>query len=266
MWINGRDPMDDGWIPVGLTNWMAAFGRQRNVTALPNIGGVVPASQQTAEPRLIQCTFRKRLTTLSERDSAMATLQDRLSGKLWVRFDDAPARVLRCVAGPVIAVPVHEVAVFAVATIEAMVTLTAYDGASYDVEPRILALATTPTEIALGTLPSSGIIYWGGAWTATTARTLIYRDHAGVVRKTMTFTAPSGESLASTDYLEIDLARRYLTKVTSAGARSNQYDWYTSGGWIALDPAYQDRAGTRYGSLEISAGTAQLTYRKAWAL
>lgn len=266
MWLNGRDPGDDGWLLVGLTNWMAGLGVRRDTVALPNVGGVIPGTVQTADPRSIGLTFRRYLNAIGERDAAVYTLQDRLRGQLWVRFNDAENRVIRCVAGPVVIQPVHESAVFAVATIEATVTLTAYDGASYDTEPRVLALATTPTEIALGTLPSVGRIYWGGAWTATTARTLILRDAGGVVRTTMTFTAPTGESLAATDYLEIDLGRRYVTKVTSAGVRTAQYDWYTSGGWLTLDPAYQDRAGTRYATLEISAGTAQITYRKAYAL
>ena len=266
MWINGRDLTDDSWQLVGLTGWMAGFSAPRGVTALPNIGGVVPATQRTAEPRTITLTWRRDLTALSDRDAALATLQDRLSGKLWVRFNDATTRVVRCVAGPVSVSPASPHAVFSVATIEASVALIAYDGASYDTEPEIRALATTATEIPLGTLPSAGILTWGGAWTATTARTLILRDAGGVVRCTMTVTAPTGESLASTDFLEIDLVRRYITKVTSAGVRTNEYDWYTSGGWPVLDPAFQDRANTRYATLEISAGTAQILYRKAYAL
>jgi len=266
VWINGRDLSSDSWTLIGLSGWMQGVDTRRGVTAIPGVGGVVPGSQQTAEPRSIALAFRRALTALTDRDAAVNTLTDRLSGLLWVRFDDAPARVVRCVSGSVRVSPANAAGAFAVATIEAAVTLTAYDGASYDTEPQIRALATTPVEIPLGTLPSGGIVYWGGAWTATTARTLILRDAGGVARTTMTVTAPSGESLASTDYLEIDLARRYVTKVTSAGVRTNEYDWYTSGDWITLDPAYQDRAGTRYATLEVSAGTAQITYRKAYAL
>lgn len=267
MWVNGRDPADDGWILVELGNWMEGFALTRATTALPNIGGVVPSTMRTAAPRSIALRFRKYLTgAISTRDAAVLTLADRLSGKLFVRFDDAPTRVIRCEASPVTVLPVAPGVQMSVATIEASVTLTAHDGASYDTEPQMRALATTAVEIPLGTLPSAGIVSWGGAWTATTARTLILRDAGGVARTTMTFTAPTGESLGATDFLEIDLARRYATKVTSAGVRTAQYDWYTSGGWLVLDPAFQDRTNTRYATLEISAGTAQLLYRKAWAL
>lgn len=266
MWINGRDLDDDGWTLTGLAGWMAGASVQRGVTALQNIGGVVPNSQYTVDQRTMPVTFERSLTSITDRDAALYTLQDRLRGLLWVRFDDAPARVVRCIATPLVVEPMAEVTVFSVAAIRVRCTLIAYDGASYDTEPQVRALATTPVEIPLGTLPSGGIVTWGGAWTATTARTLILRDAGGVARTTMTVTAPSGESLASTDFLEIDLLRRYVTKVTSAGVRTNEYDWYTSGDWITLDPAYQDRAATRYATLEISAGTAQITYRKAYAL
>ena len=267
MWINGRDLDDDGWTLTGIADWMAAFPRTRGATAIPNISGVAPNTQRTAEARQIPLTFEKELTAITDRDAAVKTLQDHLQrGLLWMRFDDAPTRVVRGEAGPVRIEPMADIVAFSVSTIRARVTVTCYDGASYDTEPQVRALATTPTEVPVGTLPSTPIVRWGGAWTATTARTLIYRDAGGVARATMTFTAPSGESLASTDHLEIDLGRRYVTKVTSAGTRTSEFDWYTSGDWIVIDPAYQDRAGSRYGTLEISAGTAQITYRRAYAL
>lgn len=266
MFSNGRDLAADGWILIAIGDWMRAPTFNRSVIALPGIAGVIPGAQQTTDPRTIELTFRRYLTSILDRDSAVLTLKDRLRGKLWVRFDDAPTRVIRAVAGPVLVRPTHALTPFSVATIEATVTLTCYDAASYDTEPRILALATTPTEIPLGDLPSIARIMWGGAWTATTVRTLILRDVGGVPRQTITFTAPTGKSLASTDHHEILTGKRYVTKVTSGGTRTNEYDWYTSGGWLVLDPAFQDRDRTRYATVEISAGTAQIIYRKAYGL
>jgi hypothetical protein len=266
MWVDGRNLQDDGWYLIGLTDWMRGVSLARSVTAIPGLYGVAPGTLQSAEPRNITLQFRKYLTSITDRDAAVLTFKDRLRGQRSVRFDDAPTRVVRCEASQPIFTAAEGAPAFAVSTIEASVTLTCYDGASYDTEPRILALATTPTEIPLGDLPISARILWGGAWSASTSRTLTVRDAAGNVRNVMTFTAPSGESLSSTDHHEIHTGKRYITKVTSAGTRTPEYDWYTSGTWLVLDPAWQDRANGRYLTAEVSAGTAQLISRRAYAL
>lgn len=272
MFINGRDPEHDGWIPIQLSGWRAGMAVSRAVTAIPNVGGVSPSTVQQAAPREIKMGFRRRLSALGDRDAALSTLATLLSGQLFVRFDDSPDRLVQCYAAPIRVDAVHEIAVFATPTFEVSVVLVCYDGASYDVEPRVVALTTTPVDIPLGTLPSTFFLLWGGAWSAGASRTLTLRDAAGTVRSTMTFTAPSiaagdpaDESLGSSDVLEVDISRRYVTKLASS-VRTNQYDWYASGGWIGLDPAYQDLENSRYASLEASAGTAQIIYRRAYAL
>lgn len=266
MWVNGRNLQDDGWYLIELADWMRGVSLTRSATPIPGLAGVAPGTLQSAEARTISLKFRKYLTTIADRDAAALTFKDRLRGRLSVRFDDAPTRVVRCEASLPAFDAADQAPAFAVSTIEATVTLTCHDGASYDTEPRILALSTTPTEIPLGDLPIAARIMWGGAWSATTSRTLTVRDAAGNARIVMTFTAPSGESLASTDHHEIHTGKRYITKVTSAGTRTPEYDWYTSGTWLALDPAWQDRANGRYLTGEISAGTAQLISRRAYAL
>lgn len=266
MYLNGRDPITDGWIPIALSGWMSGPVVRRGARAIPDTTGVIPSLRQTPDPRTIRLRLRRYLSVLADRDAAQLILQDRLSGLLHVRFDDAPTRVVRCVASLPQFQPVHEITAFSIATIEAEVLLTCYDGASYDTEPRVLALSTTGVEIPLGSLPSAGVISWGGAWTATTSRTLIIRDHGGVARVTQTLTAPTGESLGATDFLELLTAPRYVSKVTSAGTRTAEEEWVPGVTWIALDPAWQHRTEARSLTLEISAGTAQITYRKAYAL
>lgn len=266
MWVNGRNLQDDGWYLIGLADWMRGVSLTRSATAIPGLAGVAPGTLQSSEARTIALRFRKYLTTIADRDAAALTFKDRMRGQLSVRFDDAPTRVVRCEASQPAFEAADQAPAFAVSTIEATVTLTCYDGASYDTEPRILALSTTPTDIPLGDLPVAVRLTWGGAWSATVARTCTVRDAAGNARAVLTLTAPSGESLSATDHHEIHTGKRYITKVTSAGVRTPEGDWYTSGAWLVLDPAWQDRANGRYLTAEISAGTAQLTYRKAYAL
>ena len=262
MWINGRNPTDDSWHLIGLSGWLSGVPLTRSAAPVPAVYGVIPGPQQSATARSIVLTFECQLTAITARDAAIATLKSRLRGLLSVRFDDAPARVVRCEAQPPVFDP-HETGVeLSVSTIRATVTLTCYDGASYDVEPRVLVLTTTPTVLALGDLPAHGHLLWSGAWTATTTRTISLRTLGGVLVSVLPLTAPSGESLASTDFLEVDLSRRYLTKVDSAGLRDNQYDWreLTNSNWLRLDPTY----GTV--TLDIDAGSAVLLYRRAYAL
>lgn len=269
MWINGWDPENDGWDVTGLSGWMSGPAIQRGSTAIPNIAGVLPNTQYATETRVIAVTLEKNLTAITDRDASLYTLQDRLRGKLWVRFDDAPNRVVRCVASATSVEPMEEITVFSVAAIRVRFTFICYDGFSYDSEPRILALATTPVEVPMGTAPSVITVMWGGAWSATTSRTITYRDTGGVARSVGTFTAPSGKSLGSTDHLVIDSGKGYVTKVASDGTRTASEDWGDDSVGLpvgSLDPALQDRANSRYGTLEISAGTAQIIYRKAYWL
>ena len=269
MWINGWDPENDGWDITGLSGWMAGAPQQRGVTPIPNVGGVVPNSQYNTETRQIAVVMEKDLSAITDRDAAMYTLQDRLRGLLWVRFDDAPTRVVRCVATPVTVEPMAEVTVFSVAAIRVRFTFICYDGASYDSEPRVLALSTTPTEIPMGTLPSRAIVTWGGTWNSGDVRTITLRDAGGTARSVGTFTAPAGESLTSTDYIEMNFDTFYLTQVEDDGTRTDVTGWPITVAGLSpgiLDPAFQDRANGRYATIEVSAGTAQIIYRKAYAL
>jgi hypothetical protein len=266
MLINGRDLATDGFTLIQLTGWSSPPAWQRSTAALPNIHGVVPALWTSVEPRQITVGVRYYCTTLAARQGALLTLQDRLTGLLTLRFDDWTDRVVRGVASAIRVTSMDPGGAFAIPGIEMAFTITAYDGASYDAEPRVLALTTTPTAVALGTLPSAGLIRLDGAWTSSTARTVTFRAASGVSQGTLTLTAPSTASLAAGDGLEIDLGRQYVTKVTAAGVRTNAYAWKTAGAWFALDPAYADRAATQYATLEVSTGTGSLLYRPAYAL
>lgn len=261
MWINGRNPADDSWTLIGLTGWMSGVPLARPAVPLSGVYGVIPGLQQSAAARTITLTFRCMLTAITARDAAIATLKSRLRGLLSVRFDDAPSRVVRCEAQPPVFSPDTPGTELSVSTIDATVTLTCYDGASYDIEPRVLVITSTPTVVPLGDLPAHGHLLWSGAWTATTNRYATLRTVGGETVSVLLLQAPSGESLASTDFIEIDLSRRYITKVDSAAARTNQYDWRIANpNWLRLDPTFGPV------TLDVDAGAAVLLYRRAYAL
>jgi hypothetical protein len=266
MLINGRDLDLDGFLLVGLSGWASPPAWQRTVTALPDVHGVVPATRTTVDVRQMRMVVRIMCSTLSERQTKLQTLQDRISGLLTLRFDDWPGRVVRALAGAISVASVDPGGAFAIPAIEVTIPLVAYDGASYDAEPRVLALTTTPAAVSVGTLPSTGVLRLDGSWSAGASRTVTVRHANGQSTATLTFTAPTGQSLAAADVLEIDLSRRYVTKVTGAGVRTNAYSWKASGNWFGVDPAWGDRATSRFPTLELSTGTGTFLYRPTYAL
>lgn len=267
MLYNGRDLTSDGWYTIAVSQWLDGPKIQRASVPIPGVAGVIPATRAMVGERALNCTVRAYPSTLADRATLLRTLQDRIySGLLAVRTDDWTDRIVRCVAGPLTVVPAVPTAVFASAVIDASFTLSAYDGASYDAEPRVLVLSTSPTALALGTLPSHGIIQLTGAWSAGVSRTLTLRNAGGVAVATLVLTAPTGKSLTSSEFLELDCTRRYITHVTSAGVRTNAYAWKSGGTWFALDPAHADRANGRDATFETSAGVGVFFYRRAYAL
>lgn len=266
MWIAGRNLSDDGWILVGLTDHLGHVALAREAAGLVGLAGAIPGTQHTGAAKRVRMRFRRRLTALTDRDAALLQFAERTFGFRHVRFPDAPTRVVRGEFLKPRALPVHEIAALSEPTIEVEVDFVAYNAASYDAEPRVLVLGTSATEIPLGDLASGGVFTWGAAWSAGVARTLTLRDLGGVPRWVGTFTTAAGESLGAADHLEMSLTRRYLTKVTGAGVRTNVYHWFTSGEWPVLDPAWQSREATRYLTVEASAGTLQFRYRRAYAL
>jgi phage-related protein len=112
------------------------------------------------------------------------------------------------------------------------------------------------TGIPLGTAVSAPLIRVLGA---ATNPVITYRDKSGAVRQSMTLTI----TLAATDYLEIDCELFTITKYVS-GVASNGITLLTAGDFIALDPQDGDYANGVWPTLEISAGSAEVLYRKAW--
>lgn len=266
--INGRSLASLGVTARELSGWLDGVDTSRNSTPLPNVLGVVPAAASTSSARQIRLVLNVPAASLTARATILATLSDAFAGLLSIRFDDTPTRIVRAVAGA-----------FTVASIApnigmsesgrnmtVVVPLLAFDGASYDEEPRVLVLSTTPTEIALGTLPSPGIVQWSGAWSTGAARSLTYRSVNGIAYGLQTFTPPAGASLTASEFLEIDLGRRYVTKVTSAGVRTNAYSWLSAGSWFVPEAADGNRVASRWPTFEISAGAGVFFYRRTWAL
>lgn len=266
--VNGRTLASLGVTARELSGWLDGPEMSRGATALPNVLGVLPAAITTSAARQVRLTLNVPAATLTGRAAILATLSDAFAGLLSLRFDDTPTRIVRAVAGA-----------FTVASIAPSLSMTemarnmivsvpllAFDGSSYDDEPRSVVLSTSPAEIALGTLPAPGIVQWSGAWSAGVARSLTYRSVNGIAYGVLTLTPPVGASLTASEFLEVDLGRRYVTKVTSAGVRTNAYSWVSGGAWFVPEASDGNRQAAQWPTLDVSAGAGLFLYRRSWAL
>lgn len=264
--INGLTLASLGLAARELSGWLDGPDRQRATVGIPNTLGVLSANVSTTPPRQIRLLANMNLTTLSSRATQLATLQDALSGLLTLRFDDTPGRVVHAIAGPITAASMAPSIGMTTGASSLVVAIPflALDVASYDDNPRVIAVQTTPTEIALGTLPSPGVLQLSGAWTSATTRVITYRGVNGIAYGTMTLTA--AVTLGADEYVELDLGRQYITKVGNTGTRADAYAWLTAGDWFVPEPADAYRGAPKWSTLEVSAGVCLFLYRKAWAL
>lgn len=129
------------------------------------------------------------------------------------------------------------------------------DPYAYDLAPTVVALSAVAAAVPVGTARHGALIALPGPWTT---RTLTYADGAGVVRGTLTVTAPAGAVLAG-ETVEIDLAAQTITHVSAAAVRTPHAAWRTAGRWFRLLPAHLVAGVAPTLTLDAGAGTATVT-------
>jgi hypothetical protein len=138
-----------------------------------------------------------------------------------------------------------------------VIALEAADPYWYARQPTmVVGPAAFRVSCPLGAVPSAPVTQILGA---ATNPVLTYRNSAGDSQGTMGFTV----TLASTDYLEIDHHHRRITTYAS-GVSSDGTALFTSGDWLTLYPEDGDSVLSVWPTLETSAGSLVVSYRKAW--
>jgi hypothetical protein len=135
-------------------------------------------------------------------------------------------------------------------------TLEAVDPYAYDVVPTVIALSSAAAACPLGVHPSAPVI-----------RIMNATDPVATVR------GASGEPVASIaititqatdeDYIVIDCERQRILEY-DAGAESDITAAVSAGDFFALDPLDGDRDNDAWPTLELSSGTGEAVYRRAW--
>jgi hypothetical protein len=253
-----------GVTAASVSAWRDGPQSVRNFRGLTNSAGGVFASRATGQAREMTLAVNIPAATIGDRATGLDAMDEALQGLVPLTFDDAPGRVIRVICTGRTVVGVGGADPFVVRPVVATYTLTAADGASYDVEPMIYALGTTPVPLSLGTLPSLGIVQLMGSWTGE--RTITYRAPNGVVYGTLGITVPGAETLLATEYLELDLSRRTIVRVGPTGTRVSVYAWKSSGRWFAPDPTDSTRALGAAPTLALSGGTGLYLTRRAWSV
>jgi hypothetical protein len=268
--LDGLPLSDTDWHAFELSGWLDGPSAERATTGIPGLFGALPATSATGQARTMLVGIRRRPGHITDRPDMLASLMERIQGERRFTTVDRPHHVtyVHCTAVTVQSMSPQRSMV--VRETEVRLTLTAYDGASYDAAPRVLKIGQTPVQVPVGTLPSTGLWYVTGAMTSGAVRTIRYTGQNGQEYGAMTLTAPASESLGANDHLELDGMNRSVTKVLANGTRSNAEHWF-SGAWFAPDPKHATRARSAddvaaYGRVSITTGVAVLNYLRAWRL
>jgi hypothetical protein len=208
------------------------------------------------QPRLLTLRGTVVADTQAALEANVDALKTRfLANVLELRLPAQPARVL--VARTLGFTESPRAPQFSGLSIVLTITLEALDPHWVDRDPVVLYGATAErVRCLLGNQPVAPVLRILGA---AVNPVLTYRNAAGDAKATLTITL----TLAAGDYLEIDCDAKTITKSVS-GTPSNGLSTLTAGDFLTLTPEDGDPIGSAWPTLEVSAGTLQVTYLRRY--
>jgi hypothetical protein len=224
-------------------------------TQIPHRAGqlVPPAETVKIASRTIDIIGWLRGTSRADFLTKLDVLKALLIGPLTVVRAEDPTREHRA---RLLSLTMTETGpVFLQRTQELILSLFCDDPYAYDASDQTVNF-TAATAVPLGTGPSAGVITITGA---AADPVLTLKDPSGTVLETMGFT----RTLGAGDTLTIDL-ERFLVTLTVGAVDTNDLPAMTSGGFFNFDPLHCDVFAGDYPTIEVSAGTGQLVYRRAY--
>lgn len=250
---------------TGVPAWLDAPARSYPLLTIPGRMGGVLAADPTAEARQLRITgsIDPSTRTVAARQAAEGLLKSLLyRGLVAVTTDDdstSPRRIDGVCTRFEITPKGHPL-VATVSTFE--LTVLCPDPTWYDLQAQLVAFGATATPVPCGSAPAGGIIRIAApSWSANvTNPTVTYAAASASAVYALAFTG-SLTLTAGTDYLEIDIDRATVAKVSS-GVRTNAINTLTSGDFFAIDPMDGDYTAASYPTLQVTAtgGTPSGTY------
>lgn len=231
--------------------------RSRATVPLPGRAGHLSSPFSTTEPRVYRfACFTTGITTVAQRLALLDYYSDLLTGPVELRFVDGTTRcamgICRVFQGAVQSPTFVNIA--ATITVEVVCA----NAARYESEPSMLVLGTTPVPVPVGTVAHGGYIIT--TTSGFTPFTVTYRSVGGVALGQIAVSP----TLASGDYLILDLDAHDVVKVDTAGVRTREKLWDTSPTtWFSILPRDADRRAGAYATLESSIPAAYY-FRLNW--
>lgn len=260
MYVNGYDTSRLGLIVEQVDGWMDGLTAQQRVSKLPGRVGAIPLAPDTeTTPRTITITgvLWPKPESLAAVRQALLDLKERMGrGLLEVAFVDQPDKFVHALLQQ------HGVMAtrpqFASPWSRVSLTLFCPDPLIYAQQASAIGVSANRNTIPLGTACSTPTIRIMGP---AVNPVLTYRKADGTVRQTMGFTV----TLGTNDYLEIDCELMQVSQYQAGvGAQNNAASLWTSGDFPLFDPQDGDPVAGVWPTLEVSAGTGEALYRRAW--
>jgi phage-related protein len=202
----------------------------RAVQPLANTAGVW-GSSVSVTPRQVTVMLDVWPSTLADRVTAMDDIARRVSGLRLLRMADSPTREI-WVHLTGLRVEFYHIAIPRCAV---ELQFTAIDPTRYERERRAVALSTSRTASAIGTVPSAPLVYLYGGSPSVVNPIVIVRNASGDETHRLTLAG----TLATNDALVIDSAKqtiaRYVAGVLQTGTASGNA-WLASGAFPLLAP------------------------------
>jgi len=255
LYINDQPLTDLGLHVTDHPRWMDSADLSFPYQAIPGSVGGLLSGDASAGALGLQVTARVDVTSLTNRETVINALHRSLKGMLELRFADQPDKVLDAVCDNVGVTPASPVS-FVEPGLVVSLSFIAPRAYKRDRWSRMVSFSSR-TEIPLGDLPSAGKIVVMGACTNPT---VTYRAASGESVQTFGITL----TMAATDYVTIDLAKRTITKSVS-GTETRVDSIRSSGYFFNPDPADGSPGWTDWPTLEVDAGSGLYLYERNWS-
>lgn len=263
LWLNGTDAAELGFYLADAPDLLGEGTRTPQTVAMPQgVGTILGTAPVSVGSRSLRLSGYVTSNTLAGARAVLDTLKAHVgSGVVELRSAWNTSVVVR---GVLVAASAGPSSQAWLGRISVDLEFFLADPFAYAIEPTVLAIGSSATEVPLGTAPSRGRAWWSAVLTITgaaTTPTVTEYDAAGTTLRTM---ALSGWSPTASDAIEIDLGRGLVTRIT-AGVRTNGIADLTAG-WEfpALDPADGDYATSAFPMLSVSSGSASIRYYEAF--
>jgi len=253
---------------MGLGNALSAPSRDFPTLAIPGRQGGLLSADPTTPARTLQLsvTVAPATRTVAARQAAEDALRSlAMRGLVAITVDDDvnEPRVIEGVCTGVELAPNGRAHPVDATVTSGTVTFVCPDPTWRDRTAQVVGLAAeVRTPIPVGTAPTGGIVRLGApVWSANLTGVSVFCS--SITGEEVGGLTMEGTLTAGTDYLEIDLDRMTIEKVSS-GIRSNAISWLVSGDFFALDVNDGDVLVGAYPSLTASTGVYGGTCIATW--